>query len=144
MKGQKPRVVVDTNVFVAGLRSRRGWSFQLLSTLGTGLFDHVLTVPLVMEYDDVLHRPGLVPISAKAVNDILDYVCASGIQQTVHFLWRPKLADIKDDLVLEAAVNGQCQTIVTWNIKDFRLASDFGIAVMGPDLFLNRLQESSS
>jgi PIN domain len=56
-------------------------------------------------------------------------------------LWLPKLPDIKDDMVLEAAVNGQCQTIVTWNVRDFAAAADFGIQVLSPDAFLNLKKE---
>lgn len=66
-----------------------------------------------MEYEDVLLRHGMVALPSSAVNDVLDYICATAQRQTVHFLWRPRLADVKDDMVLEAAVNGQCQYIVT-------------------------------
>jgi putative PIN family toxin of toxin-antitoxin system len=132
-----PRITIDTNVLVSALRSRAGWSFDLLSEVGAGYFEHVVTVPLVMEYEDVLHRPGMVKVPAREVDDILDYLCASALRKRVHFLWRPKLPDIKDDMVLEAAVNGQCQYIVTWNVRDFAAAADFGIQVVSPDAFLN-------
>ena len=53
---QVPRVVVDTNVVVAGLRSKRGASFRLLSDVGKGRFEIALSVPLVLEYEDALLR----------------------------------------------------------------------------------------
>ena len=136
-----PRIVIDTNVLVSALRSRRGWSFDLLTRLGQGQFEHVITVPLVIEYEDVLHRDGMVPLSGAAVNDVLDYICASGLRQQVHFLWRPKLTDARDDMVLEAAFNGQCDAIVTWNIRDFSAARAIGIDGLSPDLFVKRLKE---
>lgn len=136
-----PKIVIDTNVLVSALRSRAGWSFDLISRVGAGQFQHVVTVPLVMEYEDVLHRPGMVRVSASKVDDILDYVCSTAIRQRVHFLWRPKLTDIKDDMILEAAVNGQCQCIVTWNVRDFAGASDLGLKVLSPDVFLGQLKE---
>lgn len=136
-----PRVVIDTNVLVSALRSRRGWSFDLLMHLGKGQFEHVVTVPLLIEYEAVLHRVGMVPLASVAVDDVLDYVCASGLRQQVHFLWRPKLTDVRDDMVLEAAFNGQCEVIVTWNIRDFSAAAAIGIEVLSPDLFLKRLKE---
>jgi len=136
-----PKVVIDTNVLVSALRSRRGWSFDLLQRIGTGQFEHIITVPLVIEYEDVLLREGMVPLTSAAVSDVLDYLCASGLRQQVHFLWRPKLADVRDDMVLEAAFNGQCETIVTWNIRDFSAAGAIGINVLSPDLFLKRLKE---
>lgn len=135
------RIVIDTNVLVSALRSRLGWSFALLDKAGTGYFEHVVTVPLVMEYEDVLHRPGMVSIAAQDVDDVLDYVCATALRQQVYFLWRPKLSDVKDDMVLEAAVNGQCQFIVTWNVRDFAAAAQFGIKVVNPSEFLNLEQE---
>ena len=135
-----PRIVIDTNVLVSALRSRLGWSFDLLSQLGRGAYQHVVTVPLVMEYEDVLLRPSMVRLAPAAVHDVLDYVCATAVRQSVHFLWRPRLADVKDDMVLEAAVNGQCQAIVTWNIRDFAAASEFGIAVLNPQVFLSTLK----
>lgn len=133
-----PRIVIDTNVLVAALRSRKGWSFQLLSLAGQQRFQHLLTVPLLMEYEDVLLRPGMVPLAAPAVNDVLDYLCATAIRQSVHFLWRPQLQDVKDDMVLEAAVNGACHYIVTWNVRDFSPASKWGVEVITPDVFLNQ------
>ena len=139
-----PRIVVDTNVLVSALKSRKGWSFNLLARLGKGEFEHVVTVPLLIEYEDVLHRKGMVPISKAAVDDVLDYVCASGLRQKVHFLWRPKLTDARDDMVLEAAFNGQCDAIVTWNIRDFSAAPAIGIDVMSPDVFVKRLKELKS
>jgi putative PIN family toxin of toxin-antitoxin system len=135
------RIVIDTNVLVSALRSRAGWSFDLISRVGAGQFQHVVTVPLVMEYEDVLHRPGMVRVPGSAVDDLLDYLCSTALRQRVHFLWRPKLADIKDDMVLEAAVNGQCHSIVTWNVRDFAAAAGLGIQVVSPDVFLRHLKE---
>lgn len=136
-----PRVVIDTNVLVSALRSRRGWSFDQLARLGQGQFEHVVTVPLVIEYEDVLRRDGMVPLSGPAVDDVLDYLCASGLRRQVHFLWRPKLTNARDDMVLEAAFNGQCDAIVTWNIRDFPAAGAIGIDVLSPDLFVKRLMK---
>jgi predicted nucleic acid-binding protein len=96
---RQSKIVIDTNVLVSALRSQRGWSFDLLERIGTDQFQHVVTVPLVMEYEDVLNREGMVPLNGAAISDVLDYVCASGLRQRVHFLWRPKLVDVRDDMV---------------------------------------------
>ena len=136
-----PKIVVDTSVLMSACRSRGGWSHDLLSRVAKGQFEHVITVPLVIEYEDVLHRKAMVPVSKAAVDDVLDYICAIGLRQKVHFLWRPKLTDVRDDMVLEAAFNGQCDAIVTWNIRDFSAAAAIGIDVVSPDLFVKRLKE---
>lgn len=141
---QPPVIVIDTNVLVSALRSSSGWSYDLLARLGTGQFEHLIIVPLVMEYEEVLHRPGMVPLNKAAVDDVLDYVCASGLRQQVHFLWRPKLADVRDDMVLEAAFNGNCDAIVTWNVRDFAAASDMAINILQPDQFVKRWKEPKS
>ena len=88
-----PKIVLDTNVLVAGLRSRQGASFQLLSRLRFGQFELHLTVPLAMEYEDVLHHPGLLSLPVAAIDAVLDMVCAVASKQEVHFLWRPQLRD---------------------------------------------------
>jgi len=62
-----PKIVIDTNVLVAALRSRSGRSFELLMQLDQGRYQPVVTVPLVMEYEDVLLRPGMVPVAPAAV-----------------------------------------------------------------------------
>ncbi|PSB18209.1 hypothetical protein C7B65_16010 [Phormidesmis priestleyi ULC007] len=51
-----PQIVIDTNVIVSGLRSKRGSAFRLLTLVDTGLFDIHLSVPLVLEYEEVLYR----------------------------------------------------------------------------------------
>jgi putative PIN family toxin of toxin-antitoxin system len=135
-----PRVVLDTNVLVAGLRSRRGASHQVLQRVGTGQFVHVVSVPLVFEYEDVLRRrnSGL-RLTAGEINAVLDYLCARGEHQPIHFLWRPLLPDPRDDLVLEVAVNGQCDRVITFNHRDFAGSERFGITPVVPSLFLEQL-----
>ena len=135
----KPAIVIDTNVLVAALRSRRGASFQLLSRLTQRQFDVCVTVPLVMEYVDVLHRPGLLPLPTQAIDSVLDLVCAVARKQSVHFLWRPQLRDPKDELVLEAAVNARADFLVTHNLRDFEPSRRFALQLVTPAQFLNIL-----
>ena len=131
-----PRVVLDTNVIVAGLRSRLGASFQVLSLIGTGVFTHCLSVPLLFEYDEVLKRAGVVPVSRDGIEDILDGLCATAERRALYFLWRPQLPDAADDLVLEIAVTGQCDTIITFNLRHFVGSAQFGVVAQTPADFL--------
>ncbi len=132
------RIILDTNVLVAGLRSRRGASFQVLSLIGTGRFEIALSVPLLFEYEDVLGRKEI-GITAQQARDILDYVCSAAIHQEIHFLWRPFLKDPKDDLVLELAVASRCSEIVTFNLKDFIGIEQFDIRAIRPADFLTKI-----
>jgi putative PIN family toxin of toxin-antitoxin system len=132
-----PQVVIDTNVIVAGLRSRRGSAFQLLILIGTEQFDIHLSVPLVLEYTDVLLRelPNLY-LSREEVDDLIDFYCAVGEKHEIFFLWRPFLRDPKDDMVLELAVKAGCETIITYNTRDFAGVEQFGLKLLKPSEFL--------
>ena len=75
-----PQIVIDTNVIVSGLRSRRGSAFQLLTLIDTGQFDIHLSVPLVLEYTDVLLRElANLYLSREEVDDLIDFYCSVGI-----------------------------------------------------------------
>ena len=133
----KPRVVLDTNILVAGLRSRRGAAYRLLTLVGTWAFEHCLSVGLFFEYEATIKRPGLITgLSERQLDAVLDFLAASGCRQEIHYLWRPVLRDPSDDLVLEVAVAGECQAIVTYNCRDFAAAKGFGIRVVTPAEFL--------
>src|SRR6202011_2021703 len=127
-----PRVVVDTDVVVAGLRSRRGVAFRLLSKVGKARFEVALSVPLVLEYEDALLRPQRGNLSQADVDAGLDYFCEVAHLQQIFFLWRPFLPDAKDDMLLELAVAARCQSIITYNVRDFVGARKFGISVLAP------------
>jgi putative PIN family toxin of toxin-antitoxin system len=132
-----PRVVVDTSVLVAGLRSRRGAAFRLLTEVGKTTFEIALSVPLVLEYEDVLLRHAdKMGLAADDIDALLDYLCRVAHLQRIFFLWRPLLPDPKDDLVLEVAVAAECEAIVTYNVRHFAGAKRFGIQVLEPGPFL--------
>jgi putative PIN family toxin of toxin-antitoxin system len=135
------RVVLDTSVLVAGWRSRNGASFEILRLVPHGIFELVVSVPLVVEYEAVLlrHRSGAQ--TAEHVTDLVDYLCAQAHHQAIFYLWRPCLSDPGDDMVLELAVAAQAQSIVTHNIKDFAVAEQFGITPIAPGAFLRTLMK---
>jgi len=133
---------MDTNVLISALRSSRGPSFKMLSLIGKGRFDIHLSVPLVLEYEAVAKRSRWRDKpSWTHVSDIIDYLCMVGRQQPIHFLWRPRARDPKDDMVLEVAVAGQCDGIVTFNKTDFAEAKSFGLELYTPKEFLHTIGE---
>jgi putative PIN family toxin of toxin-antitoxin system len=132
-------VVLDTNVLVAAMRSRQGASYRLLTLVGSGKFEVSVSVGLVLEYEDALTRLALVDRDDQ--DDVLDYVCAVANKPKVYYLWRPMLRDPNDDLVLEVAVAGGCEAIVTFNKRDFGGAEGFGIRVLSPREFLVEIGE---
>lgn len=145
--GNPPRhladIVIDTNVLVAALRSRQGASFRLVSLIGQGRFNLHISVPLLLEYEAVLHRqlshlPGL---NADDIEHFLDYVCAVAHQHEVFFLWRSTLHDPLDEMLLELAVEAQCEVIVTYNRRDFVGSEPFGIKILSPREYLAAIGE---
>jgi putative PIN family toxin of toxin-antitoxin system len=135
------RVVLDTNIVVAALRSNQGASYQLLMLLGGNVFAMCLTVSLTMEYEAAAMRlVGATPLTRRDIADVLDYLCSQANRHKVHFLWRPFLSDPADDMVLEAAVASGAKYIVTHNTRDFAGAEKFGIRVLTPGDFLNAVR----
>ena len=137
-----PQIVIDTNVIVAALRSRRGTSHRLLRLIDSGKFEINVSVPLVLEYEDagksILDEIGL---REEDIKDVIDYICKVSNHHKVYYLWRPFLRDPKDDMVLELAVAGGCEIIVTYNVKDFDGVEEFGIQVMTAKEFLENIGE---
>lgn len=136
-------IVIDTNVFIAALISRRGASYKLLSLIGPGRFDVSISVPMILEYEAVGKRLVGVQIvlSEQDIEAILDYICSVAQQHRIYYLWRPALKDPHDDMVLELAFSANCQFIVTYNLRDFQGIERFGITAITPKTFLEEIGE---
>ena len=135
------RVVLDTNVLIAGLRSPTGASFQILQRLGQNAFTVCVSVPLILEYEAVAKRQAReLGLSFRDIEDVLDYVCSIAEPHSIFYLWRPFLPDPRDDLVLELAVEARAGCIITHNLRDFHGTEQFGIDAMSPGAFLRRLE----
>ena len=133
------KIVIDTNVLVSALRSRRGASFKLVSALPSDKFAIAISVPLVFEYEDALKRLESSAITEQDIGDFIDFLCEIGHHQEIFFLWRPFLPDPSDDHVLEVAVAAGCDTIVTYNKRDFRGIEYFGIRILDPRELLSEI-----
>lgn len=130
-------VVLDTNILVSALRSNRGASYKLLALLIDDIYTPNISVPLFLEYESVIKRPSIADhLTAKEIDDILNFILSKSRARSIYFLWRPFLKDPKDDLVLEVAVESNSEFIITHNIKDFKGVEKFGIQVLGPKQFL--------
>ncbi len=133
---------MDTNVLVAGLRSRKGASFRLLSIVDSGKFKLAISVPLVLEYEAAakkhLRASGL---SASDVDAVIDYICAVAGHHKIYYLWRPFLPDPRDDMVLEVAVVSNATAIVTCNGADFKGIEELGLRAITPRDFLSEIRE---
>jgi putative PIN family toxin of toxin-antitoxin system len=140
----KHHVILDTNVLIAGLRSRRGASFALLELLAEGAFEISVSVPLVLEYEAVARRQSrTLGLTHHDVDTVVDFLCRQAHHRRIFYLWRPFLRDPNDDMVLEVAVEAQCQFIVTFNTRDFAGIEQFGLQTLTPAQFLALLREDT-
>src|ERR1700675_924017 len=132
-----PHIVIDTNVMVAGLRSRRGSALRLLTLVGTARFALHLSVPLVFEYAEVLLRQlPRVQVPRSVVEEVLDFHWTVATRHQIFFLGRPDLPDPDDDMLLEWAVTAHGDCIVPYNIRDFVGVERFALRVIEPGAFL--------
>lgn len=137
------RLVLDTDVVVAAMRSPGGASAALLQAARLGLVTLAATAPLVFEYEAVCMRTehaAAAGLTAAEVSVFLDAVVDLVEPLEVWFLWRPQLRDPGDELVLEAAVNGGADALVTFNVRDFGAAAGrFGIELLTPGETIRRV-----
>lgn len=136
-----PKIVIDTNVVISAQRSQHGASAKLISLVGTGLFEIHVSIPLILEYEEVLTRDRKsLGLEQDDVEDLVDAFCAlSTHHRDIHFRWRPFLPDPKDEFILDLSVVAQCDYIITYNQKDFAGVERFGINVVDPKTFLQAI-----
>ena len=137
------RAVIDTNILVAARRSHAGASNALLRAVDTGAFTMLASVPLFFEYEAVLSRaePLLAArVTPEQVAGFLDYLAGLAEPVRLHTLWRPQLGDVADEMVLETAINGRADCIVTFNTRHFGPAARFGIEPIRPDEAMRRIR----
>ena len=97
------RHCIDTSVFIAALRSRRGASHRLLEMTGDSRWEHNMSVALALEYEAVGKREaGKLGIPISAIDDIVDMLCSTSRHHAVHFRLRPEAPDPGDEFVLDS------------------------------------------
>jgi hypothetical protein len=96
----------------------------------------------VFEYEDAAKRQArTLGLTHADIDAVLDYLCSVASLHEIFYLWRPFLADPRDDFLLELAVSARCDTIVTFNARHFAGVSQFGVGAIGPRTFLQQIGE---
>lgn len=130
------RVVLDTDIVVTALRSAAGGSNAILRAAARGQLKTLVTPALFLEYEAVLKRPEQRLAHGLGLGDVDRFLAAlaSACEAVdVSFQWRPQLSDPNDEMVLEAAVNGRADALITHNVRDFAAgALRFGVRVLRP------------
>lgn len=140
---------MDTDVVVAAVRSRKGASAALLAHLIEGNATMLLSVALALEYETIALLPEHVmagETTLAIVGKLIDTLIDIAEPVKVSFQYRPQLSDPGDEMVLEAAINGHAEAIVSFNSKDYRregkiIPNEFGIDVIDPAEALRRLRK---
>lgn len=126
---------------VSALRSASGASYQILLAVRLQKIKIALSVSLVMEYEAVLLRRGIIPSATKKeLRDVIDALCRLGHHQKIFYAWRPFLSDPNDDHVLELALAAGANYIITHNIQDFAGTASMGIQAITPAQALHMIQ----
>ncbi|MDO8518832.1 MAG: putative toxin-antitoxin system toxin component, PIN family [Deltaproteobacteria bacterium] len=133
-------IVVDTNVIYSAFVSNRGYSFKLMEKMLEGEESFLVNYSLAMEYYKILTDPEhlrRIPLSLNEIEDLFAKLLQKGSFKDVYYLWRPNLKDTKDDFLVELAVAGRAEAIITFNRKDL-VSGDMkmGLKVMTPKNYL--------
>ena len=136
--------MLDTDAVVAAMRSPTGASAAIVRAVRQRWATLLLSVPLALEYEAVCRRSEHrmeAGLSERQVEIFLDAIIAMAEPVPTHFLWRPQLRDPNDEMVLEAAVNGRAEALVTFNVRDYgTAASQFGVEVLLPREAIARIR----
>jgi putative PIN family toxin of toxin-antitoxin system len=136
-------LVVDTNVFVSALLGT-GAANRVVAQCIAGEREPLMGAALLAEYEAVLGRTGLwkrCRLTAPEREEVLDAFLTRCRWVRIFFAWRPNLRDEADNHVVELAVAGAADAIVTSNVRDFRVASELRfpeLAVLSPAQLLRR------
>ena len=142
MKTSKPRLVIDTNVFITALKSKRGASYKLLFDIDRNKFILNISPTLIFEYESVAKRKDQnISLSHSEIDVIIDMICKWAEHWEIFYLWRPLLKDPKDDFILELAIESHSDYIISYNKADFEGTEKFGIQVISPKELLEILGE---
>ena len=139
--------VLDTDVLVAAFRSDTGGLRQVLEAARARRFDLLLSLPLMLEYELVLTRPEHLAASGairEDVSAVLDELASVGKRVELMIRTRPMLPDPNDEMVLETAINGRADAIVTFKDRDFKpVAARFRCSVVRPGEILRALAKET-
>ena len=138
------RFVLDTDVVIAAMRSPSGASSAILKAALDSQVQILVGVALVLEYEakctESKHYTAA-GISHRSALNFVDTIATLAEPIDMHFFWRPQLRDPADEMVLETAVNGRANSIVTFNLRHYGDAPRrFGIEVLQPSQAIWRIR----
>jgi len=140
-------VVLDTDVIVAAVRSRKGASAAWLRDVLRRKVVMLLSVPMALEYESVLKRPSQLAATGATegnVDRFLSILFSRVEPVDLAFSWRPGARDPDDDMVLDTAINGLADWLLTFNERDFAAAPRYGVRVGRPGAVRQLIRQRGS
>ena len=135
------RAVLDTNVILASLLSRRGASFEIMERLRRSEWQLVLSNQVMLEYEEVLKRNApILQLSLAAVDLYLNAIAQGAEEIIMQCGGPPRLPDADDEPLLRLAEASGARLITTHNLRHFAAAAAYGVAVLPPSAFLRMLR----
>lgn len=116
-------VVIDTSIIVSALIGKKGPSREVIRRCLMGELKPIISNALFCEYQDVTKRKNIItlcPLSNDEIQELLNAFYSVARWVSIHYLWRPNLIDEDDNFIIELALAGNANTIVTNNIRDFK------------------------
>jgi putative PIN family toxin of toxin-antitoxin system len=137
-------VVLDTSAFISAIRSNKGAAGEVLRLILNGVLITLLDLKLACEYRDVAFRPQHVTasgLSREQIETVITRLEAISVPVIVDVMHRPLSRDEDDNMILDIAINGNADVIVTNNIRDFAAAAGrYNIQVLAPGELLAELR----
>lgn len=136
------QIVIDTNVILAGLRSKKGASYKLLTLLNDQRFQLNVSATLIFEYEEILKREHQqLGLTTEDIDNIINGICHLANHHQIFYIWRPLAKDQDDDFIIDLALKCQANLIISYNEKDLKPIQKFGISILTPKQFLQLLGE---
>jgi len=134
------KVVIDTSVWISALISRQGGAREVLRLALSGRIEPQISEALFCEYEAVMRRESVqakTPLNREEQQALFEAFLSTCRWNEIYYAWRPNLPDADDDFIVELAVAGGAERILTYNLKDFQKAQlRFAYTVSSPEEFL--------
>jgi putative PIN family toxin of toxin-antitoxin system len=118
-------IVIDTSVLISALIGEEGPSREILRRSLKGEYKPLINNALFSEYEDISSRKRILdrcPLNPQEIRELLNSLYSVCQWVSVYFLWRPNLKDEGDNFLIELALAGNADVIISNNVKDLHSA----------------------
>jgi putative PIN family toxin of toxin-antitoxin system len=136
------RIVLDTSILVAAVRSPGSASQALLEAALLRRVETVVSTALMLEYETALTLPEhlrVAQLTFGEVEELLYALCRAATEVKVPWHWRTRLHDPDREMVVNTAVGGFAHGIATFDRPGFApLTRHYDVKVFSPKQALEK------